>query len=144
MSSPAGWSTSSLTKAAFAVLTCILVLASACGGGDDDKGIAITTQAPSRAATPETRTPIGVPPVAPTAAPTAAAVGGEAIAFQTQDGKLTLRGTLFSAPGPKRRAVVMVAFLTSTEADLQPFARELAGAGIAALTFQLPVYEGRD
>ena len=86
-----------------------------------------------------------MPPVPPTATVGApAAVGGEAVAFQTPDGKITLKGTLFSAAGPKRRVVVMVAFPASTEADLQPFARELAGAGVAALTFQLPVYEGRD
>jgi pimeloyl-ACP methyl ester carboxylesterase len=51
---------------------------------------------------------------------------------------------LFSAPGPKRKVVVMAAFPPSSEADLQPFARELAGGGVAALTFQMPVYEGRD
>src|SRR5437868_15055674 len=103
MSSPAGWSTSSLSKVPsrepasdfgapkssprltaplsriwreaddvtlYTRLLCFLlpalvVLATACGGGDNNKGIGITTQAPSRAATPETRTPIGVPPVEP-------------------------------------------------------------------------------
>src|SRR3954471_2473613 len=142
MSSPAGWSTSSSSSASqrasasprlsaplsrtwrgarfnpghtrvwALLLSGLTVLAVACGGGSDDQGITIATQAPARGATPETRTPIGVPPVAPTAtAPTPAPVGGgEAVAFQTADGALTFRGTLFSAPGPKRKVVVMAAF----------------------------------
>src|SRR5689334_17553352 len=118
MSSPAGWSTSSLSndrEASHAdvasphrapssprltaplsrawrgdyaaplycrvlglALAALLLLTAACGGNDDSKGIAISTQAPSRATTPETRTPIGVPPVPPTATTTAppATVGG--------------------------------------------------------------------
>jgi hypothetical protein len=36
--------------------------------------------------------------------------------------------------------VIIASFGPDTEADWQPFARELAGAGIAALTFQMPSY----
>ena len=71
---------------------------------DEDKGISIVTQAPARAATPETRTPIGVPPVQPTTGPTIAPVtGGEAVAFQSADGAVTMRGNLYAAPGPSVR-----------------------------------------
>ena len=142
MSFLAGWSTSSLSKAAFFAYACLLVLVAACGGSDDDnKGIAIATQAPSRAATPETRTPIGVPPVAPTAAAPAPVVGGEPTAFQSADGAVTMRGSLFSAPGPKRKIVIIASQMPDTEAAWQPFAKELASAGVAALTFQMPQYK---
>src|SRR4051812_2098735 len=141
MSSPAGWSTSSLSKAALSAFACLFVLVAACGGsGDDNNGIGISTQVPSRAATPETRTPIGVPPVSPTAAAPAPVVGGEPTAFQTADGAGTIRGNLFSAAGPKRKLVVIASFAPDSEAEWQPFAKELAGAGIAALTFQMPAY----
>jgi hypothetical protein len=142
MSSPAGWSTSWLSKAALSAFACLLVLVAACGGSDDDnKGIAISTQAPSTPATPDTRTPIAVPPVSPTAAAPAPVVGGEPTAFQTADGAVTIRGTLFSAAGPKRRVVIIASQAPDTEAAWQPFAKELAGAGIAALTFQMPQYK---
>src|SRR5438477_63946 len=125
MSSPAGWSTSSLSSSeperAFSsprpsrasgqalaaplsrawrgaydgslyrrafglLLPAFMLVVAACGGGDDTKGIAITTQVPSRSGTPETRTPIGLPPVAPTTTAPAPVVGGEAVAFQSADG----------------------------------------------------------
>lgn len=66
--------------------------------------------------------------------------GGEAVAFATSDG-LTLKGNLYSAPGPKRRLVIFAASMPDTEAGFQPFAKELAGGGIATLTFQMPGYK---
>src|SRR5438045_877394 len=142
MSARAVWATSSVSKAVLSVCACVLMLVAACGGSDDDnKGIGISTQAPSKAATPETRTPIGVPPVSPTAAAPAPVVGGEPTAFQTADGAVTIRGNLFSAAGPKRRIVIIASSAPDTEVAWQPFAKELAGAGIAALTFQMPQYK---
>ena len=80
----------------------------------------------------------GLPGASPTRA--ALAAGGEAVAFQTPDGALTMRGNLFFEPGPKRRAVVIASYSPDAEADWQGFARELGGAGIASLTFQMPRY----
>jgi hypothetical protein len=81
-----------------------------------------------------------VPPVAPTLPPVQTVAGGEAVAFQSADGAVTMRGALFAAPGPKRKALVIASQLPDMEAGWQPFAKELAGAGIATLTFQMPQY----
>lgn len=62
------------------------------------------------------------------------------MAFQSADGAVTMRGNLYAAPGPKRKAVVIASFGSDSEAEWQPFAKEIAGAGIAALTFQMPAY----
>jgi hypothetical protein len=179
MSSPAGWSTSSLSKAPeperashtaalkssprltaplsriwrgdYAaplyrraiglLLSTFVVFAAACGGGDDDNGIAISTQAPARALTPETRTPIGVPPVQPTTPAVQPVGGGEAVAFQSADGAVTMRGNLFAAPGPKRKAVVIAYVDAGGANDWAAVARDLAGTGVAALAYQLPPYK---
>jgi hypothetical protein len=176
MSSPAGWSTSSLSsvpepertshpdalkssprlpaplsriwrgdyagpfyrKGFGLLLSALMMVAVACGG--DDKA-PVATQVPATAATPEARTPIGVPPVQPTVGQTTAPVtGGEVVAFQSPDGAVTMRGNLYVAPGPKRKALIIASQLPDTEAAWQPFAKELAGAGIATLTFQMPQY----
>jgi hypothetical protein len=62
------------------------------------------------------------------------------VAFQSADGAVTMRGNLYAAPGPKRRALVIASYPPDGEAQWQAWARELAGAGIATLTFQMPRY----
>jgi hypothetical protein len=78
--------------------------------------------------------------MAPTLQSAQPIVGGEPIAFQTADGAVTIRGNLFAAAGPKRKALVIAAQVPSFEVAWQPFAKELAAAGIATLTFQMPQY----
>ena len=107
----------------------------------EDKGIAITPRSLRAPRRRENRTPIGVPPVAPTSPAAQPVAGGEAVAFQTADGAVTMRGNLFSAAGPKRKILVIASQMPDTEAAWQPFAKELAGAGIATLTFQMPAYK---
>lgn len=61
-------------------------------------------------------------------------VSDEAIAFQTEDG-VTIKGHLYSTPGPKRQAVILAHMYPNDQRAWRDFARELAAQGISALTF---------
>jgi pimeloyl-ACP methyl ester carboxylesterase len=86
--------------------------------------------------TPAPTTPAGVP----TPLSSGPVTDAEAVSVQTADG-LVIKGNLFSAPGPRRRILVLASALPDTEASWQDFARELAGQGIATLTLQMPQYK---
>jgi len=115
---------------------CLLVAVGLCLGGCTG-----AAAPPSATATvPATATP-EPPPTSPptaTAAPTASPtpeVLGQEVQLTTQDGK-TLAGTFYD-PGTAQIAVIL-AHQGTTGADQrtwQPFAREIAGRGFAALTF---------
>ena len=110
----------------------------ACDGGNNDtqgspkvtatapSGQASGTLTPSEGATPSATTPGG-------------RVSDEAVAFQTDDG-VTVRGHVYSSPGPQRRAVILAHMFPNDQRAWQAFARELAGIGIAALTFDFRGY----
>ncbi|HEY7270435.1 MAG TPA: alpha/beta fold hydrolase [Dehalococcoidia bacterium] len=63
----------------------------------------------------------------------------EPIAFQTDDGA-TIHGHLYTSPGPKQRAVIFAHMYPNDQRAWQPFARELAATGVAALTFDFRGY----
>jgi hypothetical protein len=116
-------------------------------GGDGTKGTpqygatvapAVATNNSGQSSGADKPTPA---PATTAAVPTAAPVtGGEAIAFMTADG-MTLKGTLFTAPGPKRRVVFIAVQAPDTEADWQPFAKEVATGGTAVMTVAMPRYK---
>jgi alpha-beta hydrolase superfamily lysophospholipase len=70
-----------------------------------------------------------------------AAGGGEPVGFQTEDG-VTVRGHFYANAGPKRRLVIFAPenLGANDQRAYQPFARELAAQGIAALTFDFRGY----
>ena len=110
----------------------------ACDGGNNDtqgspkvtatapSGQASGTLTPSEGATPSATTPGG-------------RVSDEAVAFQTDDG-VTVRGHVYSSPGPQRRAVILAHMFPNDQRAWQAFAPELAAIGIAALTFDFRGY----
>ncbi len=121
----------------------------ACGGGSKDSaGSSGATVAPVATATlvssagaekpkPSPTPAVKTPPSPLNSGP---AAGAEPVAFATSDG-ITISGNLFAAPGPKRRLLVIASNIPDTEAMWQDFARELAGAGVATMTFEMPEYK---
>jgi hypothetical protein len=95
----------------------------ACSDGDRD----------SEREVPEPRPNVQVTqPAAQPTQPSGAAPSDEPVAFQAADG-VTLRGHLYAAPGPKRKALVLVS--NQTQATLRPHVAEFTGKSIALLTF---------
>jgi len=108
-----------------------LFLALACGGGSNDGGVAVE---PASSATVA-----GGTPAAPSPFVEAAAVRDEPVRFQAPDG-ITVRGHLYTAPGPLRKAVVLAHERPKDQTAWREFARELAAAGYHALTFDFRGY----
>jgi hypothetical protein len=107
-------------------------LAMSCGGGSNEKDVLVATVAPSQQA-PVTQA-AGRPATTPAATAPATQTSNEPVHIAAGEG-VTLRGHLFSAPGPKRRALVV-----ASAADQKPWpahAPPLAAAGIALLTFDI-------
>ncbi len=113
------------------------MLGTRCGGGGK------ATDSPStKSAAPDSATSSGSKE--PTAAPsgptsTTGAISDEPIAFQTGDG-VTLHGHLYSSPGPKKQAVIFTHMFPNDQRAWQGFAKELAGQGVAAMTFDFRGY----
>jgi len=116
---------------AASVLLAVLFLALACGGDGDGDGV---TVAPASSATVAGQTP-----AAPSPSVDAAAVRDEPVRFQTSDG-VTVRGHLYSASGPLRKAVVLAHERPKDQTAWRQFARDLAAAGYHALTFDFRGY----
>jgi alpha/beta superfamily hydrolase len=115
-----------------ALAATLAVLGLACDGGGRPPG-GTAPQATRTAAPAATPTPA---PGSPTATATqpgeAASVSDEPVAFMTADG-VTVRGHLYSIPGPRRTLVILAH--PSDQRSWRDFARELAAAGLPALTF---------
>ena len=99
------------------------------GGGDDGPDGSLTPGASATKPSAE---------ASPTAPP-GGAVADEAVAFGTSDG-VTIRGHLYSVPGPKQRIVIFAHDFPRDQIAWQDFARELAASGIATLTFDFRGY----
>jgi len=114
-----------------AIAALLAALAVACGGDGATPAPGATSPAAA-----ETK-----PSAAPTATPPAG--GGqttdEPVAFETTDG-VTVRGHLYTTPGPKRRVVVLAHEFPKDQTAWRDYARELAAAGIAALTLDFRGY----
>ncbi len=109
------------------VLALVALLVLACG---DEPGTTPPTPA-GKASVPagaRTEPPAGNPQA-----------GGESVAFEASDG-VKLQGHLYSSPGPKRKLVVFAHDATRDQITWSAFAKELAAAGIAALTFDFRGY----
>lgn len=104
----------------------LAVLLLACDGGSKDDAAPKVTPTPRLA---------GQTASTSAAAPTPAVtrVSDEPVAFQTDDG-VTVRGHLYSTPGPIRRVVILAHMSTNDQRAWQPYARDLAAGGIAAMT----------
>jgi alpha/beta superfamily hydrolase len=110
----------------------LAVLGLACDGGGQPPG-ATPPPATRTAAPVATRTPAPGSPTATATQPGAAAsASDEPVAFMTADG-VTVRGHLYSIPGPRRTLVILAH--PSDQRAWRDFARELAAAGLPALTF---------
>lgn len=123
-----------LGVAAAAALALLLGACGSDGGG-------ASTPAATRSPGPATRTPAaGTPAATPTpGSGPAARVNDEPVAFATTDG-VTIRGHLYSTPGPQRKAVIFAHMFPSDQTSWTAFAREVAATGIAALTFDFRGY----
>jgi esterase/lipase len=66
-------------------------------------------------------------------------VTDEPIAFGTDDG-VTIKGHLYSTPGPKRRVVVFAHEYPKDQKAWQGFAREITSPGVSAVTFDFRGY----
>jgi alpha/beta superfamily hydrolase len=109
-----------------AVSTC---LALACGGGGDKpSNVAIATTGPAPAAGASDKPPAA----ASSGAPNSVQTSNENVSFAASDG-VTLKGHFYSAPGPKRRALIIASNLD--QKTWQPYASQLAAQGVALLTF---------
>lgn len=114
------------------------MLLAACG--DDDGGGAGAGDAPKVTPTPREVTVIStIPALSPTPATGGGRASDERVAFQTEDG-VVIRGHVYTAPGPQRRAVIFAHMFTDDQRSWQPFARELAASGVATLTFDFRGY----
>jgi hypothetical protein len=103
-----------------------------CGGSDKTTVVVATVPAG------QTATAAPTAPARPTgtqaAPPAAAQVANEPVQISAGDG-VTLKGHLYSAGGPKRRALLIAS--TSEQKTWAPHASELGAAGIALLTFDV-------
>ena len=118
----------------FALLIPLLLsaLLLACGGGDDSDDAASSSAA---AASPQ-------PTAAedkPTQETPPAGVTDEPVRFETADG-VTISGHLYNSAGPKRKVVILAHEFPKDQTAWTDFARALAAAGIAALTFDFRGY----
>jgi hypothetical protein len=105
----------------------IALLLVACNGDDPPAQTADIT--PTAAPTTEaTRQPASSP------APGGVITNNEPVAFMTDDG-VTLRGHLYSTPGPKRKVLAVVSALP--QMSYQTYVSGLTGSGVALLTFDL-------
>ncbi len=108
-----------------------------CGGGGK-----VTDSPSTKSGAPASATTSGsqkstAAPSGPTSA--TGGISDEPIAFQTSDG-VTLHGHLYTSPGPKKQAVIFTHMYPNDQRAWQGFARELAGQGVAAMTFDFRGY----
>jgi esterase/lipase len=136
MATPAGRHRTSLRHVGVALFALVAVLSSACSGGSG-KNSASPRTTPSAAVAVSTL-PVGdkAPPPTEAANPR---VSDEPVAFQTDDG-VTIHGHLYTTSGPRQRAVIFAHMFPNDQRVWQPFARELAATGVAALTFDFRGY----
>jgi alpha/beta superfamily hydrolase len=111
-------------------LTILAGLLVACGG-DNGNSVAPTATAESAASSPGIEKPtVQVTATIPSAAgPTA----NEPVSLAAADGAI-LRGYLYSAPGPKRRVVLIVSG-SLDQTNWQKHVAEFIGKGVAVMTF---------
>jgi pimeloyl-ACP methyl ester carboxylesterase len=143
MANPAGLSSGSNLKsalakvAALAALVLILGALTACNSSkpSDSPSPKITSTSAGGTVVTTTQRP------AATAGPsqTSGSVADEPVAFQTDDGA-TIKGHLYTTPGPKQRAVIFAHMYPNDQRAWTAFAKELAGGGIATLTFDFRGY----
>ncbi len=118
-----------------------LPLLVACGGGDA-KPAGTTPPAAKASQTAGVTTPLPTTKTgeAVTATPAGPArVADEPVAFATEDG-VTLRGHLYSVPGPIRKVVVFSHMFPNDQRAWTAFAQEAAAGGSAALTYDFRGY----
>jgi esterase/lipase len=117
---------------AAAISLLLLVSIVACGGGgkdeplEDSPEVKVSPVASSDATKPPESTPV-------------ANVSDEAVRFETADG-VTIQGHLYSSAGPKRKVVVLAHEFPASQKSWTAYARELAGRGVDALTFDFRGY----
>ena len=115
----------------------LVLLLGACGGNG---GGGSSTPAATRSPAPATGTRAAGTPSATATAPSGGAkVNDEPVAFATTDG-VTIRGHLYSTPGPQRKAVIFAHMFPSDQRSWTAFAQEVAATGIAALTLDFRGY----
>ena len=110
----------------------IIALTLACGGGgksDSDDAKATPTPGGASATKPSTE---------PTTA-TSGVVTDEPVKFETADG-VTISGHLYSTAGPRKKVVVLAHEFPTSQKAWTAFAKELAGRGVHALTFDFRGY----
>ena len=112
------------------------VLLAACGAGSksDSTPKVTATPAASNLASPSAASEKPAPADTPNPR-----VSDEPVAFQTDDGA-TIHGHLYTTPGPRQRAVIFAHMYPNDQRAWQPFAREMAATGVAALTFDFRGY----
>ena len=119
-----------ITSLLFAALFACLAI----GCGDSDKSdvtVATTTPASGARATSTSDKPSkGVP----TSVSGNAQTSNESVSFSTSDGT-TIKGHFYSAPGPKRRALIIASL--GEQKTWGAYASQLANQGIALLTFDM-------
>lgn len=118
------------------VAVLLIAFAVACGGGaskSNDTPDAKASPTPADSAASNTK---------PSTEPTTAASGAvtdEPVKFETADG-VTISGHLYSTAGPKRKVVVLAHEFPTNQKAWTAFAKELAGRGVHALTFDFRGY----
>jgi len=117
----------SCARRAPALLTAaaLLLLLAACGGNGGSADGTPSGTPPPTATRPSA-------PQEPTRPTSGGQVADEPVAFMTSDG-VTLRGHLYSAPGPRRKILILVS--TLPQATWKQYAADFTSRGIALLTF---------
>ena len=121
-----------------AVLLGVAAAVAACNGGSSKD-----STSSKATASPAVTASSGVSPVpgktAEATSPPSGRVSDEPVAFQTDDG-VTLRGHLYTVPGPRRKAVIFAHMYPNDQRAWTAFAMEMAQSGVAALTFDFRGY----
>ena len=115
------------------VLAVFVLFLVACGGG----GAEPTATSPGASPSPSGTKPSTEQ--SPAQPPGGTQIKDEAVAFGTEDG-ITIRGHLYSVPGPTRRVVVFAHEYPKDQRAWQGFAHQLVAPGVAALTFDFRGY----
>jgi hypothetical protein len=112
------------------VTAAVVLSVVSCGRDDKPANVAISTTGPSATGAASDK-PTASGPSVPSGPVQAS---NEPVSFATADG-VTIKGHLYAAPGPKRRVLVIASSLD--QKTWQPYASQLAGQGVALLTYDM-------
>ena len=118
-----------LRQVALPIVVLPLCLVLACGGGDKPSNVAIATTGPSATSAASDKPPTSGGQATPSGP---VQTSNEAVSFAAPDG-VTIKGHFYSAPGPKRRALIIAS--AADQKTWQQYASQLAAQGVALLTF---------